>query len=123
MTRLEIWIVTPGIVLATIVAQGCESPVIDYGYQLEGVVSDSQTLQPISLVEVSLGFDDSRPFQQLMLTGDDGRYFYEALGPMRPSSERFRFVKQGYRTREVLGAEAIREAAVPYRLDVLLEPE
>lgn len=109
---------------------GCSEPpeepevVVDYGYTLRGTVIDGATGTPLSGVEIWLGFPslgDAGEFQRIDITDGSGTFRYDALGPVRPSSEVFRFIKEGYRTIERDGATA-EQVGFAFRLDVVLEP-
>ncbi|MGD8394419.1 MAG: hypothetical protein PVF43_02960 [Candidatus Eiseniibacteriota bacterium] len=99
---------------------GVEEPIRD-GYRLIGTVADAMTGEPLAEVEVLIGRDDSPDRHLQAVTGSDGRFEYLGFPATAPSSELFRFEKQGYVAREVAAHTAAATAPSEYRLAVELD--
>ena len=96
-------------------------PIVD-GYTLHGVVTAPDGA-PLGDVAVLLGREGSSEFHPFAITSDDGAFLFKPAPATGPSTELFRFEKQGFAAREVLARTATRLEAYRYRLEVELDPE
>jgi hypothetical protein len=97
-----------------------ERPLAD-GYTLQGVVFRSQTVEPLSDVNVVVGWETSREFHRFATTDAAGRFTFQPSPATAPNGELFRFEKAGYVALEVLARSATRLEEYRYRLEVHLD--
>jgi hypothetical protein len=100
-----------------------QQPLID-GYTLYTTVRDSIKGTPIDSVEVLFAWRSPQPIKYCRLcvwTDENGEFKWMGFPGTGPSGEMFRFVKDGYITKDIdVEASAIREKICRYRLEVLL---
>jgi hypothetical protein len=104
--------------LASILGCGPEEekgPTLDVWFDVTGHVTDSLTLSPLSGVGVYFRGDQSRTFALITRSDSAGGYYYEDLGS-RPRGV-FRFVRDGYRSKELSGSSVVELGRYRFLLD------
>lgn len=92
-----------------------QRPTYDTWFDVTGHVTDSLRLSPLSGVDVYFRGDWSSTFALVTSSDSAGGYSYEDLGS-RPRGV-FRFVRSGYRSKELSGSSIVDLGSYQFRLD------